>query len=81
MIDSAVRAAIDAAIRAHLERGGNAPPVAGTPAGPRPSHVGEDASHARFGDSRLAGDPPPGRCVIEPSVECVHCNYCRSQGY
>ncbi|MXY23131.1 MAG: hypothetical protein F4Y45_01240 [Acidobacteria bacterium] len=81
MTDSAVQAAIDAAIRAHLERRGNAPPVAGGPAGPRSSHPGEDASHARFGGSRLAGDPPSGQCVIEPSVECVHCDYCRSQGY
>ncbi len=82
MTDSAVRAAIDAAIRAHLERRQGAPPPApGTLAAPAPSHPGQDASHARFGDGRLAGDPPPGRCVIEPSVECVHCNYCRSQGY
>lgn len=81
MTDSAVRTAIDAAIRAHLERRQSAPPAPGTPAAPAPHHPGQDASHARFGDGRLAGDPPPGRCVIEPSVECVHCNYCRSQGY
>lgn len=82
MTDSAVRAAIDAAIRAHLERrGGVPPPAAGAPAAPPSSPPDQDSSHAQFGDNRLAGDPPPGRCVIEPSVECVHCGYCRSQGY
>jgi hypothetical protein len=74
MTEAAIRAAIDAAIRSHLERRRGAPP-------PRAAAAGNDASHAQVADNRLSGDPPPGRCVIEPSVDCVHCGYCRSQGY
>ena len=89
MTDSALRAAIDAAIRAHLDRRGDSrlgdgpppPDTVAASAGTPRAHAGEEASHARFGGNRLADDPPPGQCVIEPSVECVHCNYCRSQGF
>lgn len=77
MADAAMRAAIDAAIRNHLERRRSAPSPQPLP----PASAGANASHAQFAASRLDGDPPPGRCVIEPSVDCVHCGYCRSQGY
>ena len=77
MADAAMRAAIDAAIRNHLERRLGTPP----PAPPPAASAGADASHEQFAASRLGDDPPPGRCVIEPSVDCVHCGYCRSQGY
>jgi hypothetical protein len=26
-------------------------------------------------------DPENGPCLIEPSVPCTHCNYCKSHGH
>ena len=40
-----------------------------------------DPGHRRFPRAVLAGDPPAGRCVIEPAVECVGSGYCRSHGH
>ncbi|MCY4024914.1 MAG: hypothetical protein OXH75_01190 [Acidobacteria bacterium] len=72
-----VRAAVDGAIRRHLEaRSPSPPPVPGTPPGAAPP---EHPSHARFTvpDGAAAG----GRCVIEPRVACVHSGHCQAQGY
>lgn len=114
-----VRAAVDAAIRRHLDarraaraapprteqQAGNASAAEGA-AGPSPASSGppgrpgtEDdstsfpapgtppassgphASHGRFPRAARPGDPPEGRCVIEPEAECVGSGYCRSHGY
>ena len=32
-------------------------------------------------DIDIYGDVEPGSCVIEPSVPCTHCGYCRSYGH
>ena len=72
-----VRAAVDEAIRRHLEARSAAPRPAPDPApGAAPQ---EHPSHARFAvpDGSAAG----GRCVIEPAVACVHSGHCRTQGY
>jgi hypothetical protein len=49
--------------------------------GPLPSAAGatwsDHSSHAVFVTVVNAGDA----CVIEPGVECTHCNYCKSHGY
>ena len=79
MTGSDVKAAVDAAIRQHLDTRGSGPtmdvtrPVAGIPQ--------DDPAHGRFLRAALPGDPPAGRCVIEPSVECTGCGYCRSRGH
>lgn len=52
-------------------------PAPGTP----PSSSGPPASHGRFPRAARPGDPPEGRCVIEPAAECVGSGYCRSHGY
>ena len=36
------------------------------------------ASHAVYDIARVDEDGP---CVIEPSVPCTHCNYCKSHGH
>ena len=36
------------------------------------------ASHAVYMISR---DDSDGPCIIEPSVPCTHCNYCKSHGH
>jgi hypothetical protein len=41
--------------------------------------VRQHASHALF--SVAAGSDSGGPCVIEPSVACNHCGYCRSYGH
>ena len=82
MTEPDVRAAVDAAIRRHLEtrREGAAPGVGPGAPGPLPPPE-RHPSHGRFPRGAMPGDPAEGRCVIEPAVECVHCAYCQSQGY
>ena len=51
----------------------------GEPAGATvhvPLALTEHASHHRW--TVPASD---GACLIEPSVECVHCGYCQSHGH
>ena len=36
------------------------------------------ASHGVYDISRVDDDGP---CIIEPSVPCTHCNYCKSHGH
>ena len=117
-----VRAAVDAAIRRHLDArpadgprpvapprteqqaggasaaegaAGPSPSSSGPPGrpgtelgstssgapGPPPASSGPHASHGRFPRAARPGDPPEGRCVIEPEAECVGSGYCRSHGY
>ena len=74
-----VRAAVEAAIRRHLDQAASAPSAAGR----RPVALpgSGDPAHGRFARVALPGDPPDGRCVIEPSVECTGCGYCESHGH
>src|SRR5687768_7263674 len=57
--------------------------LANTPA--EPLHV--HASHGVYAIARndapsgASGDPDNGPCIIEPSVPCTHCNYCKSHGH
>ena len=43
-----------------------------------PAH---DAHHASHGVYTIARDDENGPCLIEPSVPCTHCNYCKSHGH
>ena len=74
-----VRTAVDAAIRQHLDGRRPIPPSAGRRPVAAPS--ADDSSHGRYLRAELPGDPPEGRCVIEPSVECTGCGYCQSHGH
>ena len=51
--------------------------AAGSPLGGHPSHVIIQVVGI---DIDIYGDVVPGSCVIEPSVPCTHCGYCRSYG-
>ena len=55
--------------------GAEAPPYA---VGAAADVVARHSSHAMFS---LAPADPEGRCVIEPSVQCNHCGYCKSYGH
>lgn len=75
-----VRAAVDAAVRHHLDARRAAPPTP-VPAPPAEAGPAENPGAGRFSRAVLPADPPEGRCVIEPAVECTGCGHCRAQGY
>jgi hypothetical protein len=69
MDEDLLRSLVREAVARHLGRAPDLPLVA-----PLPRH----ASH------QLLPLPPAtddGSCVIEPSVRCTHCNYCKSYGH
>jgi hypothetical protein len=80
MTEHELRALVREAIKRHLS--GTAGP--NTPSVPqRHSHAIQPpavhASHATFlVPDGSAGDGP---CIIEPSVMCTHCGYCKSYGH
>jgi hypothetical protein len=37
--------------------------------------------HASHGIYTIAREDSDGPCIIEPSVPCTHCNYCKSHGH
>jgi len=37
--------------------------------------------HESHGQFAFLGPGPDGSCVIEPSVMCTHCGYCKSYGH
>ena len=47
----------------------------------KPAAQSDESGHALFPRAVLPGDPAPGRCVIQPEVECVGSGYCRSYGH
>ena len=54
---------------------------------PQPRMLERHASHAVYAIARndapfgASGDADNGPCIIEPSVPCTHCNYCKSHGH
>jgi hypothetical protein len=48
----------------------------GSPGPPRVVPLRSDASHFRY-----ILPESDGPCLIEPSVQCVHCGYCQSHGH
>jgi hypothetical protein len=77
MTDDELRALVRDAVARHLGGGpatpGPALARAVEPAQPWRAH----ASHAQYLAVVNAGDA----CVIEPSVSCDHCGYCKSHGH
>jgi hypothetical protein len=52
------------------------------PAGWRgPSGPAHDSHHPSHGVYAIAREDDNGPCIIEPSVPCTHCNYCKSHGH
>jgi hypothetical protein len=77
MTEQELRALVRDAIARQAGAGGMAPSqgssAAFTPAGR------QHASHALF--VLPAGADVDGDCIIEPSVPCNHCGYCKSYGH
>jgi hypothetical protein len=65
-----------AVVRDAIARYAAHPPV---PAAPSPGVVPRHASHAVF--AVPAGADTDGSCVIEPTVACTHCGFCKSYGH
>lgn len=73
MNDEELRGLVRESIARHLGT-----PSAGSSAVPQARDVRLVASHAVYALTRADDDGP---CLIEPSVPCTHCNYCKSHGY
>ena len=73
MNEDALRAAVREAIARHLAR------HAGADDSPKPRPSG----HAAFALCVVpaGGDTGEGACLIEPSVACTHCGFCKSYGH
>jgi hypothetical protein len=80
MTDDELRGLVRDAIARHL---GSA--AAGTSTGsgnPSATTVPLWRSHNSFGKFlSLPGDAEIGPCLIEPTVQCNHCGYCKSYGF
>jgi hypothetical protein len=77
--DDELRALVRAAVARHLG-GGHAGPEASRPdAAPagHPQSWGDHPSHHLYLTLVNASEA----CVIEPSVTCNHCGYCKSHGH
>ena len=46
-----------------------------------PSGRANDPRHPSHGVYTIAREDENGPCLIEPSVPCTHCNYCKSHGH
>jgi threonine dehydrogenase-like Zn-dependent dehydrogenase len=78
--DDELRALIRVSVARHLAAPGRLPSPASAPAGPPlpgVEIVGRHASHYQYVALVNVGEA----CVIEPSVTCNHCGYCRSHGH
>lgn len=70
MTDQELRALVRDAVARHLSRDVPVEPVVPVVPASHPSHA-----------VYLSIVNTGGECVIEPSVPCNHCNYCRSHGH
>jgi hypothetical protein len=76
MTEQEVRALVRDVIAKHAGGGVNAAPlVSAGPARTLRAH----ASHGMF--VLPAGADTEGPCIIEPTVACNHCGYCKSYGH
>ena len=76
MTEHEIRAIVREAIARHAAGG------AGTASGHQhdiPLPPGQHPSHGLL--PVLAGAETDGPCIIEPSVPCNHCGYCKSYGH
>ena len=47
----------------------------------RPSGPARELDHPSHAVFTIAREDENGPCLIEPSVPCTHCNYCKSHGH
>jgi hypothetical protein len=76
MTEQELRALVREAIARHLEGPGGAPGPAPSVFVPVASVVQAHLSHAKFALPALGES-----CIIEPTVACNHCGFCKSYGH
>ena len=79
MTDQELRELVRESIAKQLGGGQGRAQTRETHAGPSMVDSRLHASHAIYHLERDAADAGP--CIIEPSVPCNHCNYCKSHGH
>lgn len=81
MTDQELRELVRDSIAKQLggRRPADAPAMRGPASAPAMVDSRLHASHALYRLERDAADAGP--CIIEPSVPCNHCNYCKSHGH
>jgi hypothetical protein len=77
MNDQELRALVRDAVARHLSRGASAVPAAVSAPLDARAIGGPHPSHALY----LTIVNTDDSCVIEPSVRCNHCGYCKSHGH
>jgi hypothetical protein len=81
MNEQELRLLVREAIARHMGTEASADPRTFAPSHRAPSHRSL-SRHASFGMFALpTGSDAEGPCVIEPSVTCNHCGYCKSYGH
>ena len=75
MNDQELRALVRESIAKQL---GEPAPIGARPGGPS---MVDPRLHASHGVYAIGRDDENGPCIIEPSVPCTHCNYCKSHGH
>jgi hypothetical protein len=75
MNEEELRALVRDAVARHLGAARGMTPAGGAPL----VAVREHASHAVF--AIPTGAEGEGPCIIEPTVMCNHCGYCKSMGH
>jgi hypothetical protein len=82
MTDAELRAIVRQAVARHLGRAGDqgpvAPPASSDAYHPQPSAPWQHHASHHLYVSLVNTD---SACVIEPSVACDHCGYCKSHGH
>ncbi len=85
MTDAELRAIVREAVARHLGRGVDHSPVAPPAplASPRTHHAPPSAPWQHHASHHLYVSlvNTDNACVIEPSVACDHCGYCKSHGH
>jgi len=76
MTDEELRALVRDAVSRHLQAGEQSPRPPHGDRGPRADWDGHPSHHQYV--TIVNADEA---CVIEPSVACNHCGYCRSHGH
>lgn len=79
MNDQELRALVRESIAKQLGRPGD---LSGSAERREPSPDADFARlHASHSVYMIPRDTDDGPCIIEPSVPCTHCNYCKSHGH
>jgi hypothetical protein len=81
MNEDQLRSLVREAIARNLGSGVPAQTTQLTSREPLPSRLQPASRHPSHGMFVLPAENDSGACLIEPSVSCTHCGYCKSMGH